>query len=433
MKPSFLLKAWYIALACFVLAGASGALLRFGLLYGFPGGLQFVNVRHAHSHFMYLGWVTPALMALIAAQLSRRVPEWGQWENGFRRIITATFILALLAFVPFLFYGYQVAEIGGRRLPLSVIASTLNVFAWYAFTVHYWRAGRSLRRDPAMRLWDASLVFLCLASLGGWGLGLSRPLQISDPFWSLTLTHLFLELFANGWFVLALLGLAYAAQPATAVKREAHWGETLMICGLPLVFLLPLPAGSLPTAVRLLAALGGLMFAAGLALNLWSLWPGAVRHKQTLWLVPLLFLGVKAVAMAIVSIPAGALWAESMALRISYLHWLLLGFITLGLVAAAGDLWGRRATAGWQPFTVTVLLLFASLIPLTRLWPLAWSGRWTFVLAAWVALGPVLAALAMLAWSGRRGAEEQGGRGAGVRGGVVTVGQGPASAVATGK
>jgi hypothetical protein len=174
-----------------------------------------------------------------------------------------------------------------------------------------------------------------------------------------------------------------------------------------------LPADSLPAAVRLLAGLGGLMVAAGLTLNLWTLWPGAVRERQTMWLVPLVFLGVKAVAMVIVSLPAGALWAETMALRISYLHWLLLGFVTLGLVAAAGDQWGRRATAGWQVLTVTVLLLFASLIPLTRLWPLAWSGRWAFVFAAWMALGPALAALVMLVCSARREAEERRSGGAG--------------------
>ena len=34
---------------------------------GLPGGLAYVNVRHAHSHLMFFGWVTPALMGLIAA------------------------------------------------------------------------------------------------------------------------------------------------------------------------------------------------------------------------------------------------------------------------------------------------------------------------------------------------------------------------------
>lgn len=58
---------WFSALGVFVLAGLTGAFMRFGLIYGFPWGLQYANIRHAHSHTMYFGWVTPALMALIAA------------------------------------------------------------------------------------------------------------------------------------------------------------------------------------------------------------------------------------------------------------------------------------------------------------------------------------------------------------------------------
>ena len=39
--------------------------------------------------------------------------------------------------------------------------------------------------------------------------------------------------------------------------------------------------------------------------------------------------------------------AEAIAgLRIPYLHWLLLGFITLGLVSAAQEKWGEEAIPG---------------------------------------------------------------------------------------
>ena len=60
---------YLMALAVFVLAGATGAFMRFGLLYGMAG-LSYANVRHAHSHLMYFGWVTPALIALKASILT---------------------------------------------------------------------------------------------------------------------------------------------------------------------------------------------------------------------------------------------------------------------------------------------------------------------------------------------------------------------------
>ncbi len=66
------LQRWlWAALGCFILAGSTGALFRFGMaLGGLPFGLDFGNVRDGHSHLMYFGWVTPALMALIATHLS---------------------------------------------------------------------------------------------------------------------------------------------------------------------------------------------------------------------------------------------------------------------------------------------------------------------------------------------------------------------------
>lgn len=46
--------AWWGALGCFTIAAATGAGYRFGLLRGFPWGLQLADVRHAHSQLMTL-------------------------------------------------------------------------------------------------------------------------------------------------------------------------------------------------------------------------------------------------------------------------------------------------------------------------------------------------------------------------------------------
>jgi hypothetical protein len=116
---------WLAALGCFVIAGSTGSLLRFGLLSGLPAGLALVNVRHAHSHLMYFGWATPALMVLIVAwlpQLTGRKPS-----PRFFWVMGATIVVALLAYIFFLQFGYQVAQIGDRRLPLSVIMHVLGI------------------------------------------------------------------------------------------------------------------------------------------------------------------------------------------------------------------------------------------------------------------------------------------------------------------
>lgn len=388
--------AWIAALGCFLLAGSTGALNRFWLLYGFPAGLQFATVRHAHSHLMYFGWVTPALMALITTWLpalsGRPRSAWMPW------VIGATLVTALLAYPPFLMYGYMVAEIGGRRLPLSVIAASLNILAWYAFIALYLRSTWGVPRSRAIRLFDAALVFQMLASLGAWGRGALVGLKISDPFWTDATVHLFLDLFSDGWLLLALLGLVFAAYPA-AGDSISRWPMRLVILGLPVTFLLGVPVSLVPPTLRLVAGLGGILVAVGLLATVSGLWPAVSRAGGGAWRVPLAFLGLKALAEFGIAVPAIALWADRVGLRISYLHWLLLGFVTLGLIAAAGDAWGRVAVrrSGWM--TAGVLLLITSLLPLTGLWPEAWRGRWSLLLAAWAAWAPVLAAAVILVQS----------------------------------
>ncbi len=383
---------WPAALICFVIAGTTGSLLRFGLLRGLPAGMQLVNVRHAHSHLMFFGWVTPALMTLIVTWLPRLTGR--PLSSRFKWTMAATLVFALLAYVMFIQYGYQPAELGGRRLPLSVFMATLNVLAWYAYAYLYYRTTRGIARSRPLRFWDAALIFMILASLGAWGVAVVSRLQITDPFWSQAMTHLFLDLFSEGWFVLAVLGLIYAFHPAGS-ERAAHWGEQLVVIGLPVLFLLALPVGLVPVGLRAIASVGDLLVAVGLLLNITALWQTVPRRWMG-WRVPLALLTLKAIIGLGMVLPVSASWAQQNGLRILYLHLLLLGFVTLGIVVAAREAWGPAAVPGQRWLVTTVLLLLLTLIPLTGLWPSTWAGRWALQVAAWASLGPVIAAVAMI-------------------------------------
>ena len=164
-----------------------------------------------------------------------------------------------------------------------------------------------------------------------------------------------------------------------------------------MLFLLGIPTHLSPLPLRLLGGVGGLLVAGGLGCHLWVLWPSVTR----IWRIPLIFLGLKTAATVIMALPPTAIWAERAGLRVSYLHWLLLGFITLGLVAAAKERWSIRGDR-WLAASVVILTL--TLLPLTQLWPVALAGRWTLHAAAWGALGPVLAALALILFTVRKSA-----------------------------
>ena len=387
-----LARTWWAALACFVIAGTTGALYRFGLVLGLPWGLDLSNVRHAHSHLMYFSWVTPALMALIAARLPAVLPQgWAVNERRFRGPILGALGLGLAAYPFFFLYGYQPVALGSTQLPLAAVVGSLNTFAWYGFIGVYLKTTWGAPRVYPLKLWDGAVAFLFLASLGGWGVALAGRLGVDSLFVTQGFTHLFLDLFADGWMVLGLLGVAVVARPDLARFAAANYAFTFLIMGLPFTFLLTMPVSLVPPAVRAVAGLGGVLVGLGLLGHSWLLRPQTSGWSR--WFVPLGFLVLRAVAEIGLALPVVARWAERTNLRLSYLHWLLLGFVTLGLIAAAYETWPHHALKNWRAFTVGVLLIVLSLIPLTRLWPTAWSGVWAIWFAAFVALIPVLVAL----------------------------------------
>ena len=384
--PRPLRWVWRGALAFFVLAGLTGALFRFAVAQGTVFGLDLGNVRHAHSHAMYFGWVTPALMALIA----HRLPALG--ARPMRReglVIGIAFATALVAYPPFLLFGYAPAIFGGARLPLSVMAAGFNVLAWYAFVGLYVRARRGAPPSLALRLFDLAVFFLVFATLGAWGLPVLQAVGGEHHVLKAALTHLFLDVFSEGWFGLGVLGLV--AAEVRLDGRVATWGVRLIAVGVPFTFALGMAPSLVPPMVQGLASVGGVLLSVGLLLAVAALW---ARRPSGLWRFALAALALKAVALGTISLFPDTGWATVPAFRILYLHLGLLGFVSVGLVAAARSSWGGGSTRGRRAFAVAVAALLASLVPLTPLWP--WRGAWVYGLAALLALGPIVAALYML-------------------------------------
>jgi len=388
------LLVWWCALALFLVAAATGAIYRFGTVYGWTAGLSLTNVRHAHSHLMYFGWATPVLMALVWHYLPKDATR--PYDRAFRWTVGATFAAAIVAYPLFLLYGYSAVDIGDTRMPIAVVGAALNILGWYGFVGLYALATQGHPRTPALQLWDMALTFLVLATLGAWGLSLLKPLGLHDPLVAKVLTHVFLDLFSEGWVVMGLLGVARAIlRPSTSTERS--WAFRAIGAGLPFTFTLALPVSVLPPGLWLLGCLGGALVGAGLlvvAFRLARVLP--TNHARWLWAVPLALLGLKAAAQLANSVVPGVWWAANHGLRILYLHVMLLGFVSLGFVAAARHTWGRTFTDAARWFYVAVGLLMLSLVPLTTSWPAAWSGLWTHQAAAWTTLPPWIAAAWML-------------------------------------
>ena len=169
----------------------------------------------------------------------------------------------------------------------------------------------------------------------------------------------------------------------------------MIVIGLPVMFLLAMPVNLVPGGLRAIAGIGGLLVGAGLLLTVSAIWP-AVSTGANGWRIPLSLLALKAIIGLGMVLPVTARWAQQNSLRIFYLHALLLGFVTLGLVVAARQIWSRAAVPGQRWLAAAVLIVLLSLVPLTGLWSPPWSGLWALQVAAVVSLGPALAVMIML-------------------------------------
>jgi len=374
----------------FIVAGATGVLFRFGVTYGWTGGLTLENIRHAHSHLMYFGWGTPLLMGLLWHALPESATA--PYRRLFRWTVGCTFGAALLAYPPFLLYGYSLVPIGTAELPVAAMAAGLNIFCWYGFAGLYVRATTNLPRTAPLRIWDVAVGFLILSTLGAWGLPLAAPLGLDTPLGTSALIHFFLDLFSEGWFVLGAVGVAWA-RLRTDNESRPPWPVYLTGAGVPLTFLFALPPGQLGFWGRLLGRVGGAAVGVGtawIALKLWRLG----RAVSWIWAVPIALLLFKALAALGGSLFPGLWLGTWHGLRILYLHLTLLGFFSTVLVVGSWDTWGRLRPAAVASFYGSIGLVLASLIPLTSVFPIPVSG--IHVVAAWVGLLPVLAAVLFL-------------------------------------
>jgi len=390
-----------LALFALTLAASTGVLLRFGIVMGMPGwASNFSAIRHAHSHLMYFGWVTMGLMVLIWHYLPQQTGRPLPKGVGVQMAVSA--VLALLSFPAFWSNGYGLTQIGTIALPLGAMVSGLNGILWLVFAALYWRATWGLPTRPlTIQLWDWAIVLLCLAFSGALGfVGLVMGDKANIALQQIFL-HLFLDLFAVGWFNLALLGVLWAWLGASAIPD--HWLPTRSLALLLVpTFLLGVAPPLISPTLFWVAATTNLGAAILLAWHLSALWPHR-GHLPMLARFGLLILGVHIVSALCVMWPGFWQWSAGTQLRIFFLHNFLLGWVSSGLLGMVAVT--NRRLAGSINCTLTTLWIsgvglmlvallgvgFSQVVPL-RTADLLWA-------AAWSSIGPALVALWVLSQS----------------------------------
>lgn len=320
------------ALLFFFVIQSIGLLMRWQFVKPTPG-LNYTFFLHAHSHVALLGWVHAVLAialprAFLAPEISRRPYQVIFW-------LSQICVLGMLLSFPI--QGYAL---------ISITFSTLFLFCSYALA-YYLR--RDTRGDLSLsrRLLEAGLFFMVISSLGPWSLGPIMALKLAKSAPYYLSIYFYLHFQYNGWFMLggSALGLRYLEPQKGFQQSQWHAPVRYFIwsvwpaLALSTLFLEP------PFWVYLIGAVGaglqvvsliGLLRSAVFKSWLQGLfkqpglqnWPGYL-----LLLSSLCFVG-KVALQALTAFPYFAqMAAQQRALVIFYLHLVLLGCVSVFLLA----------------------------------------------------------------------------------------------------
>lgn len=311
----------------YVLATAVGLLLRLGFVVPVPLP-SYANALHAHSHTLFFGWGALSIFALVFHRL-------GAEGRQHRAILVAIAAVSAASFVSFLHGGYSVP---------SIVLSTLSLGLWGWAVVVTWRA---LRGNSGLDIsyLRTGLVYLALACLGA----ITRVVLIAT---AASAHHKSLAVYAFlhafGWFfVFSVMGLLIGRGRDLGMRLDQRRLRMQLRLAAPIAWLaFPLGvAGGSEGVLGMVARGAGAGLFVPLGLGSLALWRGAKSAPSGFcgafrWLS--LWLGIVAISSLAGGFGLAELAVRSRHFAILYLHVLLAGFVSFGLVTASFSTLGAR-------------------------------------------------------------------------------------------
>jgi len=198
-----------IAFFNLLLAALLGCVMRYKIAYYLPF-IEQKKILHAHSHFVFAGWITQALMIFLIAYLSNKIQK-SSFEK-YKWLLIANLVTAYGMLLSFPIQGYGI---------ISIISSTLSIFVSYAFAFFFWRDLNRLPFKSVSHLWfKAAFVFSILSSAGAFNLGYMVANKLQHPSWYLASIYYFLHFQYNGWFFFACMGLLTAKLISAGMEQK---------------------------------------------------------------------------------------------------------------------------------------------------------------------------------------------------------------------
>lgn len=340
-----------IALFNLLLVAFIGSLLRFKMVASLP----WVNHKYflyGHSHFAFSGWISLVLMAAIA----QRIVDTGN-------IQLAPFLKKILWIHLFCAYGMLLSFPVWGYAPIPIFFSTASIIVSYVFVVKAWHyCNAAIWGATAAMSVRAALAFLILSSFGAFGLAVLMASHAASQNLYFSALYFFLHFQYNGWFFFGITGL-WVSQTTAINTPLLHKGiKWLILSCFPAAVLSGLWM-KVPFWVYGIAALTAIVQVAGTVMAAKGLkggWQSIKTRFSTTekWLLKLsgfAFL-IRILLQTLSTIPALSKFAFAYRpVVIGYLHLILLGCITLFLLAF---LYGKGFWQSHKRLAGTGILLF---------------------------------------------------------------------------
>jgi hypothetical protein len=314
MQAEKQLEKWVgIALVNLSIVALLGVLLRCKQLFPLPF-IQYKYLLHAHSHFAFGGWISLALLALM---IYRLLPAVISSKPVYQQILYGILISSLGMLISFPFQGYALFSI---------------IFSMLFIVVTYWAAfilirdlGRAELPLAVRTLAVSALMYLVLSSVGPFLLAFLMASGVQNAGLYNNSIYTYLHLQYNGFFTLGIFALAFHVW---AVKGE-WFAFVLNVSVLPSMCIAYL--WNMPGFWITLIAIAGALLLLWSAVSLLRLLP--IRMSNLMKFSILAFF-LKQIFLAVTIVPSiGALVFYNRPAIIGFLHLVLLGFVTLYLLA----------------------------------------------------------------------------------------------------
>jgi hypothetical protein len=308
-----------------------GMALRSKILFSIPF-LDFKYTLHAHSHFAFGGWVSLAIMALMVYDI---LPERFSKKPVYKWLLAAILLNAIGMLISFLLEGYAF---------FSIFFSTVFIFVSYVFAAVFTRDIYRSKVDKSIRLLClGALAYMVLSSAGPFTLAYLMASKSANAVLYKDAIYTYLHLQYNGFFTLAVFALFFNTtnrQSAGNVnKLQSRFAYVLVFSVIPSMFLCYL--WHYPNQFFYIIAIMG-SISMLLALFYFSrTFSSAINTYRQMELFPKTMISLSFIAFTLKMIfqsltifkAVGDLVFSNRPIIIGFLHLVLLGFISLFLLA----------------------------------------------------------------------------------------------------